>query len=280
MNNIHHNRYEQSNSTFRENPIYDDDNSNLLLNHRPITNNRFNNNTVDDARGPYYVYGPYYVSGASNADHPTVSTINVDNNIPYNGSTNNTMKDSNNPINRLRLPRLSTTLHNTTFPSSGNRTISTQGPNYCKTECVNDQHCNRWSYTPDNKKCILYYGTPNRVIQTQDATSGEIYLQKMVPNTMPTPIPTQMPTPISYNCKNTDLSSDTGDMCLGSLQDNGIQLCYNVGINSDNPNGWLDSIGDIGCNTPDCTSTRQKCANKPLCIDIGKKCNLSNFNQI
>jgi hypothetical protein len=82
--------------------------------------------------------------------------------------------------------------------------------------------------------------------------------------------------------KQNNLGSDKGEMCNGQsnkLAQN-VQLCYKVGYDDSNKDGWYASIGDMNCSSPVCMNSKKSCSEKPSCKNLGEKCSLSKIKNL
>ena len=90
----------------------------------------------------------------------------------------------------------------------------------------------------------------------------------------------QAPSQGDYDCDN--LQSFNGNFCVGDqvLRDNRqTQMCYRIGADEYNTDGWSINMGNVLCNDNDeeCNELIGHCSNKPLCKTISNKCNLKNL---
>lgn len=78
-------------------------------------------------------------------------------------------------------------------------------------------------------------------------------------------------------------SASAGVMCYGQpfTEGNGangkgnpVQLCYNVGVDSGNKDGWLISKGNMKTDQ----RVNTLCSKAPACAEVGTKCSLKNVS--
>ena len=84
------------------------------------------------------------------------------------------------------ISRQSNTIVGVVFPGSENDILEVHNPAACRTACVSNPKCNKWTFIPvdtnnanntyDNNKCYLQYGKQATTITRPDAVSGEVYL--------------------------------------------------------------------------------------------------------
>ncbi|QGR53748.1 pan domain-containing protein [Moumouvirus maliensis] len=150
----------------------------VLIDGRPITNNRFgnmiHNNNINKT--------PYYVSGTPITENSNSAILGNHDSTPYNGNFQ--------PV------RTSTLMHQTDCPGRNFWTLQVSSPNDCKNHCISRDNCKMWSFDNRNQNCFL----KNDIMpcnSDSDYTSGRIGINTRNVNN-PTPTPYN-PTPTPYS---------------------------------------------------------------------------------
>ncbi|AZL89980.1 hypothetical protein QKC54_gp0246 [Megavirus baoshan] len=109
----------------------------ILIDGRPVTNNRFNNMATKNNQQKM----PYYVSGTPIAENNHTSVLNHDNFVPYNGIGNSTRTSSYMPL--------------TDCDGKNVWDQKVASATDCMNQCISRDNCKMWSYDNRNQHCYI-----------------------------------------------------------------------------------------------------------------------------